>query len=281
MHKLLLLLATLSLLAACSHPAKETFKVGNVHFTMVRVDEGVFKMGATPDQGNYFHEDELPVHRAQLSQFYIGETEVTQALWEAVMGTTIEDLRKDAMDYLLSTDAADTDLERCQHLYGEGPDMPVYYVSWEQAQEFCRRLSELTGRQFSLPTETQWAYAARGGKMGKNYMYSGSNNMHEVGWTDEKPTEGSAHPVAQLLPNELGLYDMTGNVWEHCHDWYGPYPLERQVDPYGPDTGTYHVLRGAGWGDDKRLARTSARAFHEPNYRSHNIGFRLALAPKE
>lgn len=285
--RLLLAATALLLLAACSNPATRRFTVNGVEFKMIRVDGGTFNMGATPEQGEEFDEDELPVHRVRLSTFYIAETEVTQALWKAVMGTTVRDLSASAVAYHRSmvvpgdTSAeslhADSCATVCGKLYGEGPNYPIYYVSWNQAQEFCQRLSEMTGRQFCLPTEAQWSIAARGGTKGKNYMFSGSNNAHEVGWLEEPRTEGSCHPVKQKLPNEIGIYDMTGNVWEWCSDWYGPYGLQTKLDPTGPEHGTKRVERGSSWRTHIHDARTSDRECDDPDLQYYTLGFRIAM----
>lgn len=177
------------------------FTANGIPFTMVRVEGGMFTMGAADDDTEA-RPDERPARRVQVSDYYIGETEVTQELWEAVMGT--------------------------QPSAFSGNKKPVERVSWEDCKEFIRRLNALTGQQFRLPTEAEWEFAARGGNKSNGYRYAGSNNINEVGWWGfEKGGNNvnySTQPVAQLAPNELGLYDMSGNVFEWCNDWYSGYP---------------------------------------------------------
>ena len=182
-------------------PTSEKYMVNGVAFTMVKVEGGLFSMGAANDD-NEARPDEKPNHLVSLSPYYIGQTEVTQELWDAVMGTD---------------PSAFT-----------GDKKPVERVSWDDCKEFIRQLNTLTGEQFRLPTEAEWEFAARGGNKSKGYKYAGSDNINEVGWWGfEKGgnvTNYSTQPVALLAPNELGIYDMSGNVFEWCNDWYGAYP---------------------------------------------------------
>ena len=193
---------------------RETFTVKGVSFTMVRVDGGTFTMGGTSEQGSDAASDERPTHQVTLSTFSIGETEVTQALWKAVMGNNPSSY--------------------------PGNDHPVESVSWNECQEFIKRLNQLTGKTFRLPTEAEWEYAARGGRS-NTFKYAGSNDIGTVAWWGMwfgGNSSKTSHPVKTKKPNELGLYDMTGNVFEWCNDWDGRYSSEPQTNPQGPSTGS-------------------------------------------
>ena len=232
---------------------------------MVRVDGGSFEMGATSEQGSNVTSDEELVHQVTLSDYYIGKYEVHQSEWEAVMGNNPS--------------------------YFKGDDLPVEQVSWEDCHEFIRRLNALTGLNFKLPTEAQWEYAARGGRWSKGYKYSGSNDLGEVGWSwensgvqvltgewDEKKVKKNhcqTHPVGEKHPNELGLYDMSGNVWEWCQDWYGYYNRDTQVDSAGPVRGSYRVARGGCWFRDAWFCRVSYRNCQTPVHCYSYLGLRL------
>lgn len=238
----------------------ETIK--GMSFDMVYVEGGTFQMGATSEQGSDYDSDERPVHSVTLSDYYIGKFEVTQGLWEKVMGTTIRQQRDKAnSDWLL---------------YGVGSDYPMYYVNWEEAQEFCTRLGQLTGKNYALPTEAQWEYAARGGVKSRGYKYSGSNTIGNVAWYGDN-SSSSTHPVATKQPNELGLYDMSGNVWEWCSDWKGYYSSESQSNPTGPSTGSARVLRGGSWYSYAGSCRVSNRSNGYPSTRYDRHGFRVVL----
>ncbi|MBQ8608093.1 MAG: SUMF1/EgtB/PvdO family nonheme iron enzyme, partial [Bacteroidaceae bacterium] len=186
-----------------SSGSRQTFTVNGVSFTMVRVEGGTFRMGATSEQVNPYN-DEKPVHSVTLSSYSIGQTEVTQALWKAVMGSNPSRFR--------------------------GDNLPVERVSWNDCRTFIRKLNALTGRTFRLPTEAEWEFAARGGNQSQGYQYSGSNNLGSVAWYDSNSGD-KTHPVATKSANELGLYDMSGNVWEWCQDWYGSYSSSSQTNP--------------------------------------------------
>ncbi len=237
----------------------ETIK--GMSFDMVYVEGGTFQMGATSEQGGYYNSDEKPVHSVTLSDYYIGKFEVTQGLWEKVMGTTIHEQR-------IKAGYSSTN--------GVGSDYPMYYVNWEEAQEFCTRLGQLTGKNYALPTEAQWEYAARGGVKSRGYKYSGSNTIGNVAWYDDNSSE-STHPVGTKQPNELGIYDMSGNVWEWCSDWYGSYSSESQSNPTGPSTGFRRVLRGGSWDYTARYCRVSYRSNNNPSARNYYNGFRFVL----
>ena len=229
----------------------ETFMVKGVAFKMVKVAGGTFQMGATSEQGKSARKNEKPVHSVTLFDYYIGQTEVTQELWQAVMGSNPS--------------------------YFTGDNQrPVENVSWNDCQEFIEKLNRLTEKNFRLPTEAEWEYAARGGNKSKGYKYSGSNDADAVAWYD-KNSGGKTHPVAQKQSNELGLYDMSGNVLEWCQDWYGNYSSNSQTNPTGASEGSYRVMRGGGWNYYARLVRVSSRDCGTPDGRGSYGGFRLAL----
>ena len=237
-----------------------TFNVGDVTFKMVFVEGGTFQMGS--DSGN---DDERPVHNVTVSDFYMGEFEVTQALWQEVMGTTVYQQR-----------------DKSWSMNGVGADYPMYYVNHTEAEEFCGRLNQRlrsqlpAGYSFALPTEAEWEYAARGGNKTKTYTYSGSNYLSDVAWYADN-SNSTTHAAGSKRANELGLYDMSGNVWEWCTDWYGSYSSSSQTDPRGPSSGSYRVLRGGGWGNIASSCRVASRGINGPSFRSSSIGFRLAL----
>ena len=219
--------------------------------TFVLVAGGSFDMGCTREQRDC--ESDEPVHWVTLSSYYIGQYEVTQAQWRAVMGDNPS--------------------------YFEGCDQcPVEQVSWEEVQEFIRRLNQRTGLNYRLPTEAEWEFAARGGNNSKRFQYAGSNNLDEVGWYRSN-SEDKTHPVGQKKRNELGLYDMSGNVWEWCQDWYGDYPSSAQTNPTGPATGAYRVGRGGSWSYGPRHCRVANRNGGDPGDRYGLLGFRLARTP--
>ena len=226
-----------------------TLTVNGIKYNMVWVDGGTFRMGATSEQGSEIS-DEKPVHSVTLSGYYIGKTEVTQALWQAVMGSNPS--------------------------YFEGDDLPVEQVSWDDCQEFIRKLNSLTGQNFRLPTEAEWEFACRGGNNSRGYKYSGSNYIDNVAWYDGNSGD-KTHPVATKSPNELGIYDMSGNVWEWCADWYGDYSSGRQTNPKGPYDGSDRVFRGGGWFHYARICRSSDRYYYFPSFRFYCLGLRLAL----
>lgn len=247
---------------------------------MVKVEGGTFMMGQTTDglvtfgtkaesdaaDDNSPRPDELPLHNVTVSDFEISKYEVTQGLWKEVMGTT-------SPSWSATT-------------FGEDDERAMDGVSWDDAVRFISRLNELTGGQWRLPTEAEWEYAARGGKMTRNYRYSGSNNVAEVGWFKEDGIECVSN-VGRKMPNELGLYDMSGNAFEWCYDWYAPYRDKEQIDPKGPsDANRYydyagkkvsaHVLRGGHWQSSSFGLRVSFRTkIPTTNYKP-KAGFRLA-----
>ena len=235
--------------------------VNGVTFQMVDVEGGTFKMGvdSVAYEAGQANLDELPAHEVTVSPFSIAQTEVTQELWYAVMGNNPSSFIGDWQ-------------------------RPVENVSWDDCQEFIARLNELTGMNFRLPTEAEWEYAANGGNLGNGYIYSGDDIIDEVAWYysnsfvvgTDSPDYGT-HAVASKKANELGLFDMTGNVYEWCSDWYGAYTGETQNDPAGPEMGTQRVMRGGSWNSIRRDSRNTSRNSQEPAGRSHNVGLRLAL----
>lgn len=221
------------------------------------------------DNGEY--DDEKPAHRVRVSGFWMGRFQVTQRLWQAVMKGNPSEFK--------------------------GERRPVEQVSWDDAQEFLRTLNALPdvqafvcqleppGAAFRLPTEAEWEYAARGGKYSQDYKYAGSDRAKQVAW--HKANSGDeTHEVGLLLPNELNLHDMSGNVWEWCQDWFsGEYyaACHQQgvaENPQGPDSGEYRVLRGGSWFFDLLDCRAVFRLYDPPVYRDVSIGFRLVLAFK-
>ena len=237
-----------------------TITVGGVTFKMVYVEGGTFTMGATSEQGDEAHSDEKPTHSVSLSSYYIGETEVTQALWHAVMGSE------------------PTYNGGWEDQYGRGSNYPAYRVSYEDCQAFIRKLNNLTAKIFRLPTEAEWEYAARGGNKSRGYKYSGSNTLSDVAWNYDN-SGNKTHPVKIKSPNELGLYDMSGNVWEWCQDWYDDYSSSSQTNPKGPSTGSNRVYRGGGWLVSARNCRVSLRGSGSPSSRYYYIGLRLVMEP--
>ena len=213
---------------------KKTYTVNGVSFTMVKVAGGTFTMGASSSDSDAYS-DEKPAHSVTLSSYSIGETEVTQALWQAVMGSNPSSFKGN--------------LQR-----------PVERVSWDDCQAFIRKLNSLTGATFRLPTEAEWEYAARGGSQSRGYKYSGSRNLGTVAWYKGNSSY-TTHPVKTKQPNELGLYDMAGNVWEWCADWYDGsyYANSPSSNPKGPSTGPGRVYRGGSWYSFAEYCRVSAR----------------------
>ena len=245
---------------------------------MVFVQGGTFTMGATEDQGTSDpYDDEYPSHQVTLRDFYIGKYEVTQQLWEYVMnysGTAAD-------GSTMSAYASEVWLGKMPpSTYGLGLDYPAYYVSWEDIVNiFIPRLNKITGKTFRLPTEAEWEYAARGGNKSKGYKYSGSNIIGDVAWYNSN-SSAMTHPVGTKSPNELGLYDMSGNVWECCSDWYDEnyYSSSPSINPTGPTSGSRRVDRGGSWGNNARSCRVSYRDRSTPDYRDCYYGFRLVCS---
>lgn len=230
------------------------FSVNDVAFTMILVEGGTFEMGATEEQGQEDPDgNEYPVHVVNLSPYYICQMEVTQELWKAVMDTN-------------------------PAMIHDNMRLPVDCVKWDMCQKFINTLNEILDNQFEIrmPTEAEWEFAARGGNKSKKYKYSGSNNIEAVAWYGSNSGE-TTHPVGSKMPNELGIYDMSGNLWEWCHDWIGHYCSTEQTDPTGPSEGTHHIMRGGSWTYDPNFCRVSRRNYPSNVIGVSNCGLRLAM----
>ena len=230
--------------------ANGVLTVDDVTYQMIKVKGGTFMMGATAEM-QYPENDEKPAHQVTLDSYSIGETEVTQALWQAVMGNNPS--------------------------HFEGDNLPVENVSWKDCQSFVGRLNGLTGQHFRLPTEAEWEYAARGGSSSHRTQFSGSSDLSEVAWYDEN-SDDKTHPVKSKKANRLGIYDMAGNVWEWCSDRYDSYSDNEQTNPVGATSGSNRVRRGGSWGSHIRRCHSSCRNHCAPGYRDSYIGLRLALS---
>ena len=237
-------------------PAEQIFKVGEVEFKMLKVEKGTFTMGATSEQVDP-EDDEKPTHQVTLTKdYYMGMTEVTQALWKAVMGS-----ENNPSNF-------------------KGDELPVENVSYNDitgTDGFIAKLNAATRETFRLPTEAEWEFAARGGNKSQGYQYSGSNTATDVAWNSSN-SDKKTHAVATLTANELGLYDMSGNVNEWCSDWKSDYSSEAQTDPTGPATGVSRVYRGGSCASSAYRSRCSFRNYIKPTYSDNYIGLRLALS---
>lgn len=221
-----------------------------ISFNMIKVEGGTFMMGAGHEQGDDAWPEEKPQHEVTLSDFYIGETPVTQEVWRAVMSSNPSHFIDD------------------KH--------PVENVSWNECQRFIKKINAMTGKSFSLPTEAQWEYAARGGRKSKNHKYSGDNLLKSVGWSIASNIRGT-QDVGTKEPNELGIYDMSGNVWEWCVDSYYEYTRRKQTNPIGSSASAHHVRRGGCWAISAKHCRVSSRDFQPATHRSSQLGLRLVL----
>ena len=243
-----------TLSSSSSSPSGNTITIpvkNGVNIEMVKVESGSFNMGATPEMEDP-NESEKPVHLVTLANdYYIGKYEVTQALWQAVMGSNPSS--------------------------SKGDDLPVERVSWNDCQDFISKLNAMTGKRFRLPTEAEWEYAARGGKKSRGYQYSGNNTLGDIAWYSGN-SSSRTHAVGTKQPNELGIYDMAGNVWEWCQDWKGSYSSSPLVNPIGAVSGSLRVYRGGSWSSSARGCRTSCRNCFTPNGRDNNLGLRLVLS---
>jgi formylglycine-generating enzyme required for sulfatase activity len=251
------------------------YTVNGVKFKMINVAGGTFIMGATTEQGSDANSDESPTHQVTLSNFSIGQTEVTQELWKAVMGSNPSYFNGTGNPNYGSSHSDD---------YYINLQRPVEWVSWDDCQVFIAKLNQMTGKQFRLPTEAEWEYAARGGNKSQSYKYAGSNTLSDVAWYwDNIPShsEGTAgygtQSVGMKQPNKLGLYDMSGNVWEWCQDWYGSYSSAAQTNPQGPSSGSGRVYRGGSWDYSAGACRVSCRNLDNAEYFDYDIGLRLAM----
>ena len=219
-------------------PVVTTYTANGVSFNMIKVEGGTFSMD---HEGRY---------RVTLSTYNIGETEVTRMLWYAVMGADPSEFKGD--------------LTR-----------PVEMVSWDDCQTFITKLNRLTGKHFRLPTEAEWAFAARGGNLSHGYLYAGSESIGDVAWYEGNSS--ATQPVATKAPNELGIYDMSGNVWEWCQDWYGDYPTGSYTNPQGPTTGTARVFKGGSWHSPAYNCTIGTRSHTAPENQVNHRGLRLVL----
>ena len=241
-----------------ARPIDEPAKANSLPaFDVEEVLGGTFQMGAWGKTLDGAWDDEKPAHQVTVSTFWMGRYEVTQALWQAVMGNNPSHFK--------------------------GDNLPVEHVSWNDCQTFLQRLNNRKGElglqgnmYFDLPTEAEWEFAARGGRNSGKYKYSGSDNLDYVAWHDGN-SGSRTHPVGQKAKNELGLYDMSGNVWEWCKDWYGSYPSYAQTNPTGPSSGSDRVYRGGCWFSIARVSHVSCRGSHAPDGRSSDLGLRLVL----
>jgi len=233
---------------------------------MVKVEAGTFYMGAQKDSVEYYNYDEnatsleAPVHEVTVSEFYINKYEVTQSLWKAIMGKHND--KKDEYD-------------QWEDRFGKGDNYPAYRISFEEVETFIGKLNECTGLNFALPTEAQWEYAARGGKDTNYALYAGGDDVIEFAWIDENSEQCSE--VGKKTPNTLGLYDMSGNVWEMCQDWYYDYTADAVTNPVGEAYTGYHVYRGGSCNTNAQSARTTTRYKQGIHYRDYNTGFRLVI----
>lgn len=235
----------------------------DINMKMVWVEGGDFLMGCTSEQSDC-SDAEKNVRRVVINGFWIGMCEVTQSQWRKVVGTSIYQQEGKV---------------NANNTYGVGADYPMYYVNWDEAMEFCRLLSNKTGRTYTLPTEAQWEYAARGGNKADGTKYSGSNMINVVGWYKDN-SDNNTHPVATKRPNGLGLYDMSGNVWEWCKDWYSNgYAGYDTNNPTGASSGSSRVYRGGSWFSNAKDCRVSFRNSKSPSNRDHNLGFRVVVIP--
>ena len=240
-----LILATVLILVSFKGPVDGIKKADPINSSMVDIAGGSFVMGDA--HGEY---DEITLHKVTLAPFRLSKTEITQAQWVAIMGTNP------------SYDQTN-------------PNQPVTDVSWNDCQQFIAKLNAKTGRKYRLPTEAEWEYAARGGQLSHGYIYAGSDLADSVAWQSEFDAE-KPHQVATKRPNELGLYDMSGNVWEWCADWYGPYSEKSQHNPDGPSKGDSKVIRGGSWGSSAEYCRATLRFRRSPQNRTYYYGLRLA-----
>ena len=226
--------------------------LSNASFDMVFIEGGNFVMG----EDNYW---DTPTNEVALDDFYIGKYPVIQALWKAIMG------------------------DENNPSFFKGDQRPVEKVSWHQTQEFIQRLNQQTDKTYRLPSEAEWEYAARGGQQSQGFIYAGSNKLWEVGWYRAR-SYMETKVVGQKRPNELGLYEMSGNVWNWCLDWYSDEYWQdcSKVgiieNPQGPDRGEFRVIRGGSWGSDPAFCRSAYRSLNEPDKRESYFGFRLVFS---
>ena len=240
--------------AMAAEPENKTFTVDGIDFKMIRVEGGTFEMGETKNHPELDRDDPTTC-MVTLTDYYIGETEVTQGLWYVVMGS-------------------------CPAVFQGDEMLPVENVSWNDCQTFISRLNDMLGTQFRLPTEAEWEFAARGGNKSHGYGWSGSDDAEEVAWHDNTSNEKS-HPVATKKPNELGIYDMSGNVWEWCNDRYSDYTSTPKTNPQGARSGSLRVDRGGSWHNRREKTSVTHRGIYSANFKNKFTGLRLAATTVE
>lgn len=241
---------------------KYTETADGLNLQMVYVEGGEFDMGCTYGQEYECNSNEQN-HRVSLDGYYIGVLEVTQGQWQKIMGTNV---------YQQWNKKGSGNVGKV------GENYPMYYVSWDEAMLFCQKLSLMTGKNYTLPTEAQWEYAARGGIWSTDNKYSGGRLLQQVGWYAGN-SGGVVHPCGMKSPNELGIYDMSGNVWEWCKDWYTENYMYEKNNPQGPSDGKWRINRGGSFGGGATYSRVSNRDKDTPNSRYEGLGFRIVLIP--
>uniref|UniRef100_UPI0039A4F2DD formylglycine-generating enzyme family protein n=1 Tax=Ornithobacterium rhinotracheale TaxID=28251 RepID=UPI0039A4F2DD len=227
--------------------SKLILKINELEIEFIPVTGSLFNMGNK--EGD---DDEKPLHMVRVKDFYIGKTEVTQELYRTIM-------KKNPSEF------------NCDFC-------PVERVSWLDTQEFIKKLNQITGLKFRLPSEAEWEFSAKGGKKSKRFDYSGGNEINKIAWNASN-SSGRSHPVSEKEPNELGISDMTGNVWEWCQDWYEPdyYQFSPKNNPVNTNLGSSRVLRGCSWRNNEDKCRVTYRFGYSPTDRRSNVGFRLVL----
>ena len=288
------LVLALSVFIMVAYAADYTETAYDINMKMIWVEGGDFLMGCTSEQGSDCKDDEKNVRRVTVDGFYMGMFEVTMSQWEKVMGTSIYDQQSIAELYWSVIRGFERDFyfavirgEGLDYAYispcpiwGEQPEAPIYYVSWKEAMEFCNRLSDKTGKTYTLPTEAQWEYAARGGKKADGTKYAGSNVIDDVAWYSDDGLGNYQHVCGSKRANALGIYDMSGNVREWCKDWYSDsYNSHDTYNPTGPSSGSECVVRGGSCRSDSSACRVSCRGRNDPQVRDLSSGFRVVCIP--
>ena len=250
---------------------KEKDAVREMINNMVKVEAGTFYMGAQKDSVEYYNYDEnatsweSPVHEVTVSSFYINKYEVTQSLWTAIMGK-----HNDKED----------EFDQWEGEFGKGDKYPAYRISFDEVETFIAKLNEYTGLNFALPTEAQWEYAARGGASTSYSLYAGGDNVLEVAWIRVENSDNNINKCSEVGkkdPNSLGLYDMSGNVWEMCQNWYYDYSSVCDSITSGDAYTGHKVFRGGSWNTNAQQARVTARYKQGIHYRDYETGFRLVI----
>jgi formylglycine-generating enzyme len=252
---------------------------------MVLVHGGTFTMGCTSEQGSECEKYENPSHQVTLHDFYLGQYEVTARGFKAFIDATNyrTDAEKEGYSIIFNgikyerKDGVNWRHDIAGNIWPtKDYNHPVIHVSWNDAVAYCEWLAGRTGKKYRLPTEAEWEYAARGGQQSKHYKYAGGDELNDVAWCIYN-SGSKTHPIGGKKANELGLYDMSGNVFEWCQDWYGTYSSASQTNPSGAGTGSLRVFRGGGWSGPTWGCRVSNRDGRTLTYRNNSFGFRLAL----